>query len=117
MSTILTDGRACSAQTIIGQVGRSTMWAISNGEPKPLSNYDDEWEENYEYGVVIPLAGSRSIVIVLDFSDLYTVYRVRKINKGERAGEEVVEAEKRDIFCDQLSEVVYDLGSFVPGVD
>jgi len=110
MSTYtLTDGRACSAQTIIEQVGVHTMWAISNGIPKPLSNYDADYDENYEYGVLVPLAGSRFIVIILDFSDTYSVYRMRRINKGDRAGENVIEDEKHDIYCDQLSEVVYDI--------
>ena len=105
----LTDGRACSAQTIIEQVGVSTMWAISNGIPKPLANYDADYGDTYEYGVMVPLAGSRFITIILDFSDTYSVYRMRRINKGDNAGKTVIEQEAHDIYCDQLSEVVYDI--------
>lgn len=108
------DGRACSAQVVLSQIGKHTLWAILYGEPQALSNaYDDEdaqYEgERYEYGVVLPVSHDRNVVVVLDFSDTYNVYRTRLIRKGEHAGRTVVEAEKQDIYCDALSDVVYEI--------
>jgi len=106
---IPTDGRACSASVILQQIGASTLWAITHSPSKALSNYDSDYEEHYDYGVLIPVSLSRSVIVILDYSDTYSVYRVRKISKGGRAGTEIIEDQKHDIYCDQLSEIVYDL--------
>lgn len=108
------DGRACSAEVILSQIGKHTLWAVLNGDPQALSNaYEEEdaqYEgERYEYGVTLPLSYDRNLVVILDFSDTYSVYRTRQIMKGENKGKVIVEACTDDIYCENLSDVVYDL--------
>jgi hypothetical protein len=108
------DGRACSAKVILSQIGRHTLWAVLNGNPQALSNAyeseDAQYEgERYDYGVTLPLSYDRNLVVILDFSDTYSVYRTRQIMKGENKGKVIIEAWTDDIYCENLSEVVYDM--------
>jgi hypothetical protein len=106
---IPTDGRACSASVILQQIGTITLWAITHSPPSALSNYDSDYDEHYDYGVIIPVSFARSVIVILDYSDTYSVYRVRQAKKSSGKNERIIEDQKHDIYCDQLSEIVYDL--------
>jgi len=44
--------------------------------------------------------------------DTYTVRRYRHIVRGERRGEDIVEYESQDVYCDQIAEVAYQASIF-----
>lgn len=96
------DMRPCDASEVVRQVGTMTTLAVSGGRVVALNN-----EEGENVGVLLPCGESRAVEVVLDWMDLYTVRRVRLVTKGANRGSVVVEAESRDIYCDQLAEVVY----------
>jgi hypothetical protein len=54
------------------------------------------------------MGSSRAVEVILDWDDTYTVSRNRMITKGKNAGTVVTEKSSSGIYCDQLSEIVWD---------
>lgn len=92
-------GREVSRQTLIQQIGLPTILAISGGRVGEILDGD-----GLPIGIVMPCGTNREVEIVLNFMDLYTVRRYRRIVKGERRGEDELEFEEDMIYCDQVSE-------------
>lgn len=96
------DGRICNPDTIISQIGRMNVFAISGGKYITIKN-----AENETVGVMLPCGTNRAVEVVLNFWDLYTVRRVRLITSGANRGEVVVEETHENMYFDQVGEVAY----------
>lgn len=102
MNTQTREGRYCDPKVVRDQIGLMTVLGVSGGRWHSLRDKDGE-----TVGIALPCGTNRTVEVVLNFLDLYTVRRYRTIVNGARKGETVVEYEAQDIYCDQLSEVVY----------
>ena len=69
--------------------------------------YDSGTAQKDEVGVFLPCGSGRAVEVILNALDLYDVRRVRIVVRGEHAGEVVVEHEALSVYCDELSEAVY----------
>jgi len=97
-------GRECSPEILISQMGRMNLWAISGGKYGVITDPQD----GVPVGIIMPCGGNRAVEVVLNFLDLYTVRRVRYVTAGANKGEVVVEAELGDmIYCDEVGEYAY----------
>ena len=96
------EGRTCSVSDIIAQVGVMNILAISGGPKQAIYNADGE-----PVGLRLPMGRGRRVDIVLDWSDTYTVRRVRQITRGAQRGSVVVEYERADVYCDEVGEIAY----------
>lgn len=96
------EGRPCDTGEVIAQMGKMTFLAVCGG--KWAKVYDSGKET---VGVLMFCGESRAVEVVLDPWDTYTVRRVRLVNRGELKGSIVVESEVSDVYCDNLTEVVY----------
>ena len=83
------------------QIGMMTVYAVSGGRI-------ESWADHLR----LPCGQSRRVEIRLNGRDLYDVRRVRTINRGTRRGDEVIEYERTDVYCDDISEVVYMAGTW-----
>lgn len=106
-------GRECRASDIIAQIGRWNLLAVSGGRWGKIHDSETIPSENgtafrsYEIGVWIPCGTNRMVEVILDWDDTYIVRRVRRISRGAAKHTGVVEFEQREVYCDQVSEVVY----------
>lgn len=96
------NGRKCNPLTLLKQLGQPTLYAISGGRFSIWQN-----EENESIGVHFPNSPSRHVLVMLAHNDTYSVYRFRRINKGNNKGKLVVEFEQHDVYTDQLHLVAY----------
>lgn len=96
------EGRPCDIETLVGQVGRRTVLGVSGGRFMTIDN-----EEGETVGALFLVGQSRAVEVVLDWSDTYSVRRVRRVASGNDAGSVVVEDETTDVYCEQLSEAVW----------
>lgn len=97
-------GRECSPEILIAQMGRMNLWAISGGKYGVIHDAD----ENIPVGIIMPCGGNRAVEVVLNFLDLYTVRRVRYITTGANKGDVVVEEDLGDmIYCTEVGEYAY----------
>jgi len=94
--------RPCDTGEVLAQVGRMNLLAVSGGRAVNIRNNDGE-----TVGVLLPCGESRAVEVVLDWMDVYTVRRVRLVNKGASRGTVTVETETEGVYCDELAEVVY----------
>jgi len=97
------EGRYCDPADILRQVGVGTILAISGGRWSPITDSEGE-----TIGVSMPCGGSRTVEIVLDFTDTYTVRRYRRVVKGANEGALVMEYDAHDVYCDMVSEYAYN---------
>lgn len=88
--------RECDARTVVAQVGRMNVLAISGGRIGVR-----------ETGITLPVAAGYSVTVDLDFNDTYVVRRVFK-----RGGKVWVKGEQRNVYCDEVGEVAYQASSF-----
>ena len=95
-------GREVHPQTLIQQIGVPTVLAISGGRVGQITD-----EDGYPIGIVMPCGTNREVEVILNFMDLYTVRRYRRIVKGERRGEDEVEFEEDMVYCDQVGEIAW----------
>lgn len=80
------------ADTILAQIGRMNVLAISGGR---VGRHPD--------GVTLPVSNGYAVIVTLDGNDTYTVTRTwRKTIKGQVSG----------IYCDQVGEVAYRASCF-----
>lgn len=105
--SLIREGRPCDPQEIKNQIGMMTMLGVSGGRVAYLKD-----EQGDTVGLLLPITHDRRIEVVLDFSDTYTVSRIRFVKRGKDANTEVVEARTPMVYCDQLAEIVLDLSAW-----
>lgn len=88
--------RKCDAQTIVQQIGRMNVLAISGGRV-----------EVRETGITLPVGKGYSVEIDLNFMDLYDVKRVRS-----RVGERKVKGVVTDVYATEVGEIAYQASCF-----
>jgi len=79
-----------------------TVLAISGGKWSSIRTSDGN-----AIGISLPCGTNRTVEVTLSFMDTYTVRRYRHIVRGERRGDDIVEYEAQDVYCDQIAEVAY----------
>jgi len=104
---IVRDGRPGDTAEVMTQMGKAVVFAVSGGRMANLQNKEGE-----SVGVLLPITTTRRIEVILDYSDTYIVRRIRYIQTGKMAHTEVVEAEKSNIYCDELAGTVLDLSTW-----
>lgn len=97
------EGRSCDAETVAQQIGRMTILGITGG--KRLGTIRND--QNDPIGVLLICGSNRAVEVILDFSDTYTVQRIRRITSGANKGEIIVEEATSDIYCDELNNAVW----------
>lgn len=107
MNTRIREGRYCDPHTTLNQIGLLTVFAVSGGRWSAIKDSEGE-----TIGVSLPCGTNRTVEVVLNFLDLYTVRRYRTIVNGAKRGESVVEHDTNDIYCDELAEAVYRASIF-----
>lgn len=108
MNTRIREGRMCDPTVVRDQIGFMTVLAVSGGKWSPIKDETD----GAVIGISLPCGTNRTVEVVLNFLDLYTVRRYRTIVNGAKRGESVVEYEADDIYCTELSETVYQASLF-----
>lgn len=98
------DQRSADPQTIVDQIGKMTIMACA-GTMKHVHQIRNN--ENEPCGIIMWLGTNRACEVVLDWNDTYSVRRYRIVVGGRNAGTIVTEAEYSEIYCDQLSDIVY----------
>lgn len=96
-------GREVHPQVLIAQVGLPTVLAISGGRVGQITD-----TEGYPIGIVMPCGPNRELEITLNFLDLYTVRRYRRVVKGEQRGNDILEFEADDIYCTEISQCAWE---------
>ena len=96
-------GRSCDANTVAQQIGRMTVLGITGG--KRLGTIHND--QNEPIGVLLLCGSNRAVEVILDFSDTYTVQRIRRITGGAKKGEIIVEEATSDVYCDELNNAVW----------
>lgn len=109
MAILERDGRDCDPHELIRQIGRMNLLAISGGAWGAIRVYDDPSDPTIPriIGAWFPCGTNRMVEVTLDVSDTYVVKRVRRVARGTARNSAVVEFEARDIYCDEIGEVVY----------
>lgn len=101
------DCRSADVKQILGQIGGSTVLAVAGGLQRI---YFITNKEGDHCGVILDCGNNRLVEVVLDWDDTYSVRRLRQFNKGVRRGEFITEFETEDVYCTELSNVVYKAG-------
>lgn len=102
MNTRIREGRQCDPKVLRDQIGMMTVMAVSGGRWGSIRTSDGE-----PIGIILPCGTNRSVEVTLSFWDTYTVRRYRQVVRGERRGDDIVEHEATNVYCDQISEAVY----------
>jgi hypothetical protein len=102
MNTRIREGRQCDPKVLRDQIGIMTVMAVSGGRWGSIRTSDGE-----PIGIILPCGTNRSVEVTLSFLDTYTVRRYRQVVKGERRGDDIVEHEATNVYCDQISDAVY----------
>ena len=87
-------------RTMAQQIGRMSIFSISGGRVYPL-----------KYGIELPVSSGMSVTVELDGNDTYVV---RRLFTRKQAGVPKVwlHGERRNVYCDELSEVAYFAGMY-----
>ena len=96
------EGRPCDPNEILRQIGRGNCLAISGGRAYTIRNSSDE-----AVGVRLPCGPNRTVDVVLDWDDTYTVSRRRVTAKGSQKGQVTIESTVSGIYCDEVGEKAY----------
>jgi len=88
--------RDCDAATIVAQVGRMNILAISGGRVLARKT-----------GITLPVDCGYSVTVDLDWNDTYVVRRVFK-----RGAKVWIKGEQRNVYCDEVGEQAYKASSF-----
>lgn len=107
MNTRIREGRYCDPTTVRNQIGFLTVLAVSGGKWSVIKDGEGD-----SIGISLPCGTNRTVEVVLNFLDLYTVRRYRTIVNGAKRGESVVEYEADNVYCDELDESVYQASLF-----
>lgn len=97
MST--TEFRQCDAQTLVAQIGRMNILAISGGRI-----------ERRDSGITLRVGAGYSVTVDLDWNDTYVVRRVFK-----RGAKTWIKGEQRNVYCDEVGESAYRASCFRNG--
>ena len=81
----------CDAKTLIAQIGKMNILAISGGRVFAR-----------ETGITLPVSARYHVTVDLAGNDTYTVRRV-----FVRAGQRYVKGERTNVYCDQVGETAY----------
>lgn len=94
--------RPFNEDTLLDQIGRDNIWAISGGRV-------GVWRPNGEcMEVELPVSSGYLVRIVLAGDDTYTVERIlRRRPKGHTARVDKVLGRMEGVYCDQVGEVAY----------
>ena len=94
--------RPFDEDTLLAQIGRDNVWAISGGRV-------GVWKPNGEcMEVELPVSSGYLVRIVLAGDDTYTVERIlRRRPKGQTARVDKVMGRMEGVYCDQVGEVAY----------
>ncbi len=94
--------RPFDEDTLLAQIGRDNVWAISGGRV-------GVWKPNGEcMEVELPVSSGYLVRIVLAGDDTYTVERIlRRRPKGQTARVDKVLGRMEGVYCDQVGEVAY----------
>jgi hypothetical protein len=91
--------RECDTQTIVEQIGRMNILAISGGRVM-----------RRDTGVTLPVGAGYSVTVDYDWGDDYVVRRVFK-----RGAKVWIKGEQRGVYCDEVGEVAYRASCFRNG--
>jgi hypothetical protein len=91
--------RECDARTLVTQIGRMNVLAISGGRVMAR-----------ETGVTLPVGCGYSVTVDLDGNDTYVVRRVFK-----RGAKVWVKGEQTNVYFDEVGEVAYQASCFRNG--
>ena len=99
--------RPFDEDTLLAQIGRDNVWAISGGRV-------GVWKPNGEcMEVELPVSSGYLVRITLAASDLYTVERVlRRRPKGQTSRVDKVLGRVEGVYCDQVGEVAYQASCY-----
>ena len=86
----------CDARTIVQQIGRMNIFAISGGRVLDSG-----------HGVILPVSSGYKVVVDLMAGDTYRVRRLRIVGTKVR-----LYGERTNVYCDELSEVAYYAGMY-----
>lgn len=103
MNTRIREGRDCDPKVLRDQIGMMTVLAVSGGRWGAIRSADGE----ATIGLILPCGTNRTVEVTLSFWDTYTVRRYRQIVNGKRMGEDILEHEATNVYCDEISEAVY----------
>src|SRR5260221_632181 len=95
--TIEAGMRECDPQTLLAQIGRRNVLAISGGRVAIRDT-----------GITLPVSHGYSVTVDLAGNDTYTVRRV-----FTRAGKATVKGERADIYCEEVGEIAYKASCYV----
>lgn len=85
-------------QTIVAQIGRMNVLAISGGRVKPTAD-----------GIVLPVAHGYTVEV--DYDEGFDSYVVRRV--FTRAGKRFVKGEVAHVYCDQVGEIAYQASCYL----
>ena len=86
----------CDARTLIDQIGKMNILAISGGRVYAR-----------ETGITLPVSAGYHVTVDLAAGDTYTVRRV-----FVRAGKRFVKGERTSVYCEEVGEVAYQASCF-----
>ena len=86
----------CDAQTLVDQIGRRNILAISGG--RVLAR---------ETGITLPVDCGYSVTVDLAAGDTYVVRRI--FRRGRR---EWIHGERTDVYCEEVGEAAYYASCF-----
>lgn len=89
--------RECDTTTLLQQVGRMNVLAVSGGRVM-----------RRQTGVTLPVAHGYSVTVDLAGNDTYTVRRVFK-----RGAKVWVKGEETNVYCEQVGDSVYRASCYV----
>lgn len=100
-------GRPFNEDTLLDQIGRSNVFAISGGRV-------GVWKPEGEcVEVELPVSSGYSVRISLAWNDTYTVERVLKRRpKGKSTKEVKVVGRVTGVYCDEVGEVAYQASCY-----
>lgn len=93
-------GTTQNVAVLNGQIGRMTVGAISGGRFFSLDGAT----------VLYPVSSGYHVAVTLTGADDYTVRRILV-----RAGKVTVKAEAERVYCDQISDVAYQMSCYKDG--
>lgn len=91
--------RPCDAATLVAQIGRMNVLAISGGRVRTR-----------ETGVTLPVAHGYTVTVDLAANDTYTVRRI--FTRGAKAW---VKGERTNVYCDEVGEIAYRASCYLDG--
>ena len=94
--TTTNEFRECDTDTLLAQIGRMNILAISGGRI-----------ERRATGVTLKVGAGYSVTVDYDWNDTYVVRRTFK-----RGAKVWIKGEQRGVYCEEVGEVAYRASSF-----